>query len=210
MQRVWEGGFLRQSFFGDVFTVSWLEEVQAQGVKLGLHSSRCEQALPDFPFALHGPVNTMAARASGTDCRNCQIFPHQVRFAGYRYGYAEAIQERRSCGTFNPETESPVCLIIQCDVIRNDVVIDVFHHGLSCFGLKIEQKRIREAKDVSIRQDAALSSQEERVGSLARLQLLDVIGGKRMNQTRAVFTRGADPSMGGEIQKVGIFYAHYT
>ena len=72
-------------------------------------------------------------------------------------------------------------------------------------GLGIEQEMILEAQQVHVRQDAALSVQEEGIATFAGLERLHLIGGHGVQQPRAVVPGGANLAAAGQIQPSRIF-----
>src|SRR5579864_8260387 len=70
-------------------------------------------------------------------------------------------------------------------------------------GLGVQEEMILEAEQVRIRQDTALSAQEEGVAALARLERFHLVGGHCVQQPRPVFATGANLAAAGQIEPRG-------
>ena len=90
-------------------------------------------------------------------------------------------------------------LIFQRDVVRNDVLVKMLENLPCRFRLGIKQKRLAQVVDIRVGEDAPLGIEKEGVQTMARLHVLDVVGGHRMQQACPVFTRDADLAARGEI-----------
>ena len=82
-------------------------------------------------------------------------------------------------------------------------MIQVLVQLLARLRLDIQQEMIGTAQDVRVGQNSAFVVQEERVAAGAGRKLLDVIGGHRVQQARAVLASQFDFAAGGEIQPGG-------
>lgn len=175
--------FLRQRLVGDVFAVARLKVLHSQCFEIARYGTGSYQLLPDFLLACDRPIDAVAARAGRGNWRNGEL--------------PKRIDERFGSLAFDTERECHFRLVFQCYVVRDDVVIDVPEQKFACFGLRIDQQRIFKTENVGVRQNAPLRGQKESVNLFAGFELLNVIGGKRVKQARAIFPGCANASVRG-------------
>lgn len=187
-----ESRFLRQRFVCDVFAIARLEIFKAEGMGVAYLCTGQLETLPDFVLASGASVDAVAC---GSDGRNGHVFPRQMRFALLGNGDAEALEEGLCRRAFEAEGKCVRGFVFERDIVGNDVVIDVLHHGFARFGLEIDKKGVFKAENVGVADDAALGREEEGVSALTGLQLLDVIGAERVDEASAIFASGADSAM---------------
>ncbi len=93
--------------------------------------------------------------------------------------------------------------VLERDIVGDNEAVQVLVQRLARLGLHIQQKIIRAAQNIRVRQDAAFIIQEKRIAAGAWRKLLDVIGGHRVQQTRAIFAGKFDFAARGKVQPGG-------
>ena len=96
--------------------------------------------------------------------------------------------------SLNPERKRLVRDVLERDVVRNNVALNMLEDASPGYRFRVEQEMILETKDVAIGEYAALCIQEKRVEAVAGFHFLHMIGRHGMQQTRPVFTRNPDPA----------------
>jgi hypothetical protein len=79
--------------------------------------------------------------------------------------------------------------VLHGDVVGDDEAVQMLAHFPGGLRFGVQQKMIGPAEYIDVGQHAALRREEERIATLARLQLLNMIGGHGVQQARAILAR---------------------
>ena len=105
--------------------------------------------------------------------------------------------------TFDSEAERCFRDILERDVIRNDVAVEMLVNGRSSLRLSVEKKMIVGAQYVNVSQNSALRVKKECVKPFARSHLLHVIRSHCVQQARAIFAGHENTAPARKIKESG-------
>ncbi len=197
VKRVREARFLRKRVVAEVHSVARPAVLDAGDLGVGGVRGNGPGALQrrHDPVAPRCGSEDAVAGAAGIRRRqHDRVVPRRVGAGPRRNRRADRVERVARLRPFEAEHGVLIGGVGKLHIVGDDELVEVPVERRSRRCLGVEQNAALETQHVGVRQDAPLRVEEERVATLARLQLLDVIGGHGVQESRAVFARQREDS----------------